>query len=1267
MSDCEAASVTRIWSNGKLVWTRLTGATDTALANSEGSDLWDSMTFYSGAATQLPDPTYEAAVGAGNAPAYRGRSTLMIQGLDLGSSGQLPNLTFELSRLSVVGMAGSGAGPVINAAAGSFIGSAASTGTVFRVPISTSGTEFASNSTIQVYDIDVIAGTATVAGTYLAAMNRSQGVGNSDTPALFGTVSSTGYLNRGLTGTFTTLSLGEVMGSSGSVRYAIGGGDMLVTSIGSGTSNRIYRHSVSGGSPAATSAAMVSAVSSMVIMDGTVYAVGRNDQVFVLDLATLTLQSTINGPNNSGTLNQLTNLDGELGLWEERAGAFHLYVLRDGAWVALGNVSNTLFGFTTRSVALVGSVVIGAQGVITTSPQTYSTWYARLTINSTTESVRDVVDAICARAGMPAGSWDASALTGITKPVRSLALQTGPSRGTLEQLSTAFFFQACLRDKLYFRPRGVAPAVTIPWADLAAKNEAPDEQSFPLTVGNDLELPPQVAVSYINVNDDGQAGTEYSDRMTGGQAAVQTVRLGVGMTPAEAKGIADAVVIDTAAALVSGAISLPMTYAKLDPSDVVQIIDRDGRAFQVRLTRKRDALGVLGYEVIGDDSTATASQQATDTTQTPANDVGKASNTVFLALDIPILRDDDNAAGYYVAAKGAGTTWPGGQVLSSSNNTDFSTVATVTESAIFGTCTTTLGGFTDIGFDEQNALTVNVGNGQLSSSTRAAMLADQAVNVLLVGDEVIRFRTATLVSAGVYTVSGLLRGQRGTEWAMGTHVAAERCALLRMRGLRRVAQQASETGQARYLRSGTLGSTVLPATTNFTNSNRGLKPLAPVDIRAAAQPSQDVLITWRRRSRLSTVFLPSTGVRLGEASEAYVVRVYTLGPTTLRRTISATATQATYTRAQQLADGVGLGTALRIDVTQVSAVVGEGYIGSTSAAAGAASSIPQVYQITLGGTFAAGVLLRAVLGSLTIDYTTVSGDTNLAGAAASFAAAIDATAAYAATSSGALITVTGAAGVAYSAAVSTPGGDNAVTAVQIQRASDAAAGTSFLAYLPITNPVTGNAATIPAGVTFSAQVIFPADTVACSVTYTTTSSVPAAYVHAAMRDLANADTAWTGPGFQYGQNYLESTPVGVVVGPAGAANIALSLSASPPYALSASVQSPGSAAIPSALPQISSFIFGGTAAAGYTYRVTLAGTNFDYTASGGDTMTAVASALAALIDAAAAYTSYSASSPGGPSVVVTSAATGFAAAFTYFGSVIASTMTLSGAITQFAT
>jgi hypothetical protein len=88
--------ISRVWSNGDLIYNMLSTASAETRAASEATPAWSRITYYDGNAAQDPDPTYEAAVGAANAPAYRGRGSVFIQSLQLGSSGQLPNLTFEM-------------------------------------------------------------------------------------------------------------------------------------------------------------------------------------------------------------------------------------------------------------------------------------------------------------------------------------------------------------------------------------------------------------------------------------------------------------------------------------------------------------------------------------------------------------------------------------------------------------------------------------------------------------------------------------------------------------------------------------------------------------------------------------------------------------------------------------------------------------------------------------------------------------------------------------------------------------------------------------------------------------------------------------------------------------------------------------------------------------------------------------------------------------------------------------------------------------------
>ena len=91
------AGCTRIWVNGELAANLRADATDATIDASATSRYWDGIVFHSGADDQEPDPVYEAAHGVGNVSAHRGGLTVMIQGLNLGTSGQRPMIVFEVA------------------------------------------------------------------------------------------------------------------------------------------------------------------------------------------------------------------------------------------------------------------------------------------------------------------------------------------------------------------------------------------------------------------------------------------------------------------------------------------------------------------------------------------------------------------------------------------------------------------------------------------------------------------------------------------------------------------------------------------------------------------------------------------------------------------------------------------------------------------------------------------------------------------------------------------------------------------------------------------------------------------------------------------------------------------------------------------------------------------------------------------------------------------------------------------------------------------
>src|SRR5690606_15492102 len=150
------------------------------------------------------------------------------------------------------------------------------------------------------------------------------------------------------------------------------------------------------------------------------------------------------------------------------------------------------------------------------------------------DTLQNVVEDLCDSAGMPAGTYDATALASITKPVRAFVLsQVATSRSAIEQLMAAYFFEAYVTDKLYFVPRAGSVLDTIDADDMGAGLEAPQDETLPTQVGSDMEIPAQVALSYSNVDADYTTATEHSDRLLSGQISTSAVQLPMGFTSAE--------------------------------------------------------------------------------------------------------------------------------------------------------------------------------------------------------------------------------------------------------------------------------------------------------------------------------------------------------------------------------------------------------------------------------------------------------------------------------------------------------------------------------------------------------------------------------------------------------------------------------------------------------------------------------------------------------------------------------------------------------------
>ena len=81
--------ITKVWEQGKLTASDVYSGSPQTVMKLPGK-------LYLGSNTQNPDPTIEAHEGAGNVPAYRGIAYIVLEDFDLGTSGAIPQFSFEV-------------------------------------------------------------------------------------------------------------------------------------------------------------------------------------------------------------------------------------------------------------------------------------------------------------------------------------------------------------------------------------------------------------------------------------------------------------------------------------------------------------------------------------------------------------------------------------------------------------------------------------------------------------------------------------------------------------------------------------------------------------------------------------------------------------------------------------------------------------------------------------------------------------------------------------------------------------------------------------------------------------------------------------------------------------------------------------------------------------------------------------------------------------------------------------------------------------------
>ncbi len=362
-------------------------------------------------------------------------------------------------------------------------------------------------------------------------------------------------------------------------------------------------------------------------------------------------------------------------------------------------------------------------------------------------------------------------------------------REALEKLQQAYLFDVIESDwALAFRKRERDPVLTIGDQSLAAHE--PGNQRPPKlleTRTQEAELPRRVTVRYLSRRNGYQAAAQQAQLI---QDLYETknelvLELPVVMTDDEAKRAAWAILASAWVERDFFELYLPPSFLALDPGDVVdveKITEALTATIRLRLTEIDLSGGwLLKLKGVTEDPIIWQTNHLTGA-PTPASEQTGIPFEVpsqGFYLNLPALSAEDGQTGaFWLGAAPAwsldNTAWRGAVIYRSGDGVSFTDYTAITTAVAWAKAKTVLPVYERWGlWDQGNVLDVLVQSPGLEFESRTELEVLDGANLLLVGQEIIQFADAEQLGASEWRLSKLLRGRRGTEWAMATHQVGE--------------------------------------------------------------------------------------------------------------------------------------------------------------------------------------------------------------------------------------------------------------------------------------------------------------------------------------------------------------------------------------------------------------------------------------------------------------------------------------------------------------
>ncbi|QJA43162.1 hypothetical protein [Phaeobacter phage MD18] len=481
-----------------------------------------------------------------------------------------------------------------------------------------------------------------------------------------------------------------------------------------------------------------------------------------------------------------------------------------------------------------------------------------------------VIRKLCTRAGMKGSEFDVS---GVSKhPVRgyTIARQTS-GRQALETLMQAYFVDGVETDwKVVFRDRSTEPVRTINEDELGEVSGPTGGVNWLESRTPEYAIPAEVNLNFSDPLRDYQTSTAHKRRISNPVPSmysntVENIELPLVMKEYEAQATAERLLYLSWMSRDSAKSSLSWKHADLDPGDIIKVRFNDGRIITDRVAK-----ATLGANFEIEAETVRSGDPVYDpapTTIIPTGSIPTVTSPIpvpseMFVFDIPLLFDYHGTgravARYYTAVGAQSEKWSSATIFNSFDGASYLAGDTVSLDATWGTVIGTLQPpralwATDRDNKLRIALTRDKGN--LVSVTREEILNGANRALIYNRDtgvgEIIQFQNVSVEDNGAtFVLSDLVRGCRGTDYAVDLHTVGETFILLNETEIQVNAvdlERIGSTGHFKAVSAGQIISGVSPTTRRLVG--RSLMPYAPSRVRREFHTDR-LWITWNRRTRI---------------------------------------------------------------------------------------------------------------------------------------------------------------------------------------------------------------------------------------------------------------------------------------------------------------------------------------------------------------------------------------------------------------------------------